>query len=89
MRKAICSLSKISLLQDMTSGYIGVWSIFGNTIGTLLVSRIMDNIKGKMKLTLIILMVAAAVCWVWMGLICLRVIPFSLSNQFKVVLVVT
>ena len=50
---------------------------------SILVARIVDKLKGKMKLTLSIIMVAATICWIWMSLICLRVIPFSLREYSR------
>ncbi len=72
-----------SPLQDKIIGYIGVWAIVANSVGAILVSRVVDSLRGKMKVTLLVLMVAAAACWIWLGLICLRVIHFSLrEGQF-------
>jgi hypothetical protein len=67
-------------IQDRIIGYIGMGAIIGNSVATILVSKIVDSLKGKMKRTLLILMTAAVICWFWLGLICLRVIPFSLRK---------
>lgn len=49
-------------------------------MATILVSRIVDSLRGKMKLAILILMVSGILCWIWLGLLCLRVIPFSVSK---------
>lgn len=67
---------------DKIIGYIGICSIAGNCVASILVSRIVDSLKGKMKLTLSIIMVLGFGCWVWMCLICLKVIPFSLPQLY-------
>ncbi len=67
--------------QDKIIGYIGIWSIIGNCVTSILVSRIVDHLKGKMKITLIIIMVSGITCWIWLGLLCLRVIPFTLRKN--------
>lgn len=64
---------------DQIIGYIGIFSIVANCVASILVSRIVDSLKGKMKATLCIIMVAGTSCWIWLSLICLRVIPFSLG----------
>ena len=69
--------------QDRIIGYIGIWAIIGNSVATILVSRIVDSLRGKMKLAILILMVSGILCWIWLGLLCLRVIPFSVSKYFS------
>ena len=54
------------------------WSV--NWLNSFFISRIVDSLKGKMKRTLSIIMVLGFGCWVWMCLICLKVIPFSLRK---------
>ncbi len=66
--------------KDKIIGYIGIWAIVGNSVAAILVSRVVDSLRGKMKATLVILMVAGTTCWIWLGLICLEVIPFSLCK---------
>ena len=39
-------------------------------------------LQGKMKRTLIIIMVSGILCWIWLGLICLRVIPFDMISLY-------
>lgn len=67
---------------DKIIGYIGILSIIGNTVGGILVSRVVDRMKGKMKKILLVLMSSGIVCWIWLGLICLQVIPFSLCKYY-------
>ena len=67
---------------DTIIGYIGILSICGNCVASILVSRIVDSLKGKMKATLCIIMVAGCGCWIWMCLLCLRVIPFSIGQLY-------
>ena len=61
-------------------GYIGISTIVANGVATFVVSRIVDRMKGRMKQILLTIMLAAVACWVWLGLICLRAIPFSLGK---------
>ena len=62
-------------------GYIGISTIIANGIATFVVSRIVDRMKGKMKQILLTIMLAAVACWIWLGLICLKAIPFSLGKK--------
>ena len=39
-------------------------------------------LQGKMKRTLIIIMVSGILCWIWLCLICLRVIPFDMISLY-------
>ena len=66
--------------QDTVIGYIGLWAIVANCVCVVVVSRCVDYLRGKMKLILLTLSAVAFFCWVWLGLICLRVIPFSLGK---------
>eukprot|EP00095_Tigriopus_kingsejongensis_P004501 maker-scaffold427_size174323-snap-gene-0.36 protein:Tk04501 transcript:maker-scaffold427_size174323-snap-gene-0.36-mRNA-1 annotation:"hypothetical protein DAPPUDRAFT_102163" len=68
--------------KDKIIGHIGLWAIIGNSVAAILVSRIVDSIRGRMKLTLLILMSMGILCWIWLGLICLGVIPFSLIQLY-------
>ncbi len=67
--------------QDRIIGYIGVGAILSNSVATILVSKVVDHLKGRMKLTLLVIMTVAVSCWIWLGLICLRAIPFSLRKH--------
>lgn len=67
---------------DRIIGYIGIWSIVGNCVTSILVSRIVDSLKGKMKLTLFIIMTCGVACWIWLGLLCLGIIPFTLAQLY-------
>ena len=59
---------------------LGILSIVGNCVTSITVARIVDKLKGKMKIILSVIMVSATACWIWMCLICLRIIPFSLRK---------
>ncbi len=67
---------------DRIIGYIGIFSIVGNCVTSILVSRIVDRLRGRMKATLCIIMVCGFGCWLWMCLLCLRVIPFSIGQLY-------
>jgi len=67
---------------DGVIGYIGLIAIVANSVTTILVSAIVDRLRGRMKLVLTILMSCAISCWIWMCLLCLRVIPFSLPQLY-------
>ena len=49
---------------DQIIGYIGILSIVGNCVTSILVSRIVDSLRGKMKATLCIIMFAGCGCWI-------------------------
>ena len=38
--------------------------------------------QGKMKRTLLIIMVCGISCWIWLGLICLEAIPFNIGSLY-------
>ncbi len=61
-----------------------MWAILGNSVCAILVSRVVDSLRGKMKVTLLLLMVTAIACWIWLGLLCLRVVPFSLRKEHSI-----
>ena len=68
--------------MDKIIGHIGLLAIFGNSIAIIFVSAFVDKFKGKMKRTLICIMVCGILCWIWLGLICLQIIPFSLTSLY-------
>ena len=35
-----------------------------------------------MKCVLVLIMVSGVMCWIWLGLICLRVIPFTMAGLY-------
>ena len=82
---AICVFLVYDLAGELFSNIIcffllGILSIVGNCVTSITVARIVDKLKGKMKIILSIIMVSATACWIWMCLICLGIIPFSLRK---------
>jgi len=67
---------------DGVIGYIGLIAIVGNSVTTILVSAIVDRLRGKMKRALVVIMTLGVLCWIWMCLLCLRIIPFSLAQLY-------
>ena len=67
---------------DKIIGHIGLLAIFGNSAAIIIVSAFVDKFKGKMKRTLIFIMICGILCWIWLGLICLQIIPFNLTELY-------
>jgi len=67
---------------DGVIGYIGLIAIVANSVTTITVSAIVDRLKGRMKRALMVIMTLGILCWIWMCLLCLRVIPFSLPQLY-------
>ena len=67
---------------DKIIGHIGFLAIVGNSVSIILVSAFVDKLKGRMKRTLIFIMVCGIICWIWLGLICLEIIPFSMTSLY-------
>ena len=67
---------------DKIIGHIGLLSIFGNSVAIILVSTFVDKLRGRMKRTLIVIMTCGILCWIWLGLICLQILPFSLESLY-------
>ena len=68
--------------MDKIIGHIGLLAIFGNSAAIIIVSAFVDKFKGKMKRTLIFIMICGITCWIWLGLICLQIIPFNLTELY-------
>ena len=62
--------------DDMTHGVIAV---LGQSGLTTVVGFIMDRLKNKMKMTLLVLISLATAGFVWLMLMCLQIIPFSIG----------
>ena len=67
---------------DKIIGHIGLLAIVGNSVSMILVSAFVDQFKEKMKRILVYIMISGILCWVWLGMICLQILPFSLTSLY-------
>ena len=67
---------------DKIIGHIGLLAIVGNSVSMILVSAFVDQFKGKMKRILVYIMISGILCWVWLGMICLQIMQFSLASLY-------
>ena len=64
-------------IDDAESGRIGVIAVFVNAVVALSFGYITDRIRKHIKSTLVILISLAALSFLWVLLLCERIIPFS------------
>ena len=64
-------------IDDEESGRIGVLSVAACCIIAFSAAFFTDKVKKHIKLTLLILLLLTAGCFAWMGLLCLKAIPYS------------
>jgi len=64
-------------ISQYESGWIGFYAVVSGCVAAILIARVIDYIGGKMKFTIIILMFASGVCFIWFTLIYISYLPFS------------
>ena len=64
-------------LTDRTIGMIGLLAVVGQVILTTAVGFLMDKLKHKMRATLMVLISLASIGFIWLMLICLKVVNHS------------
>ena len=61
-------------------GWLGFWSSIASCIAAFLSGHFADRLTGHFKSSILILLGIATLSFIWMGLICMKVIPFSLGK---------
>ena len=61
-------------------GWLGFWSSIASCVAAFLSGHFADRLTGHFKSSLLILLGIATLSFIWMGLICMKVIPFSLGK---------
>ncbi|KAF2354177.1 Major facilitator superfamily domain, partial [Trinorchestia longiramus] len=70
------NLSPLGVSQE-TASWVGVYVTFGGVVLALLMARLSDLLFGHLKITILLLMLAATVAFVWFLLLTSRHITFS------------
>ena len=60
--------------------WLGFWSSIASCVAAFLSGHFADRLTGHFKSSLLILLGIATLSFIWMGLICMKVIPFSLGK---------
>ena len=72
--------------DDKTSGQIGLVMCLASSVVAIGISYVTDHLRKHIKLTLVILLVLEFLSFLWLTLICAKVIPFRyffLSSNSK------
>lgn len=69
-------------ISDQEIGFIGLLAVIGQCIMTTSVGVLMDRLKHKMKISLIVLISLATAGFVWLMLICIHQIEFSKAQVY-------
>ena len=62
--------------DDKTSGQIGLVMCLASSVVAIGISYVTDHLRKHIKLTLVILLVLEFLSFLWLTLICAKVIPF-------------
>ena len=63
-------------VDDETSGYIGVVTCIVAAVISISVSFATDRVRKHMKTTILMLLVLQSMSFIWLTLLCAKVIPF-------------
>ena len=64
-------------INDETSGYIGFYMVIASAIVAIGISYVTDHLRKHMKLTLVILLILEFLSFLWLTLLCAKIIPFN------------
>ena len=66
-------------LQDQV-GLIGFWASITSCGGAFITGHFSERLTGYYKSSLLVLLGGATLCFIWMGLIVMKIIPYSIGN---------
>ena len=66
-------------MTDRTIGMVGLLAVVGQVILTTVVGFLMDKLKHKMKVALLVLISLSSLGFIWLMLICLKAVPHSVE----------
>ena len=66
-------------LQDRV-GLIGFWASITSCGGAFITGHFSERLTGYYKSSLLVLLGGATLCFIWMGLIVMKIIPYSIGN---------
>merc|ERR1711970_170775 len=76
-------------ISDETIGQIGLFSVLSQCICSIGIGFFTDRLKQHMKLTLLILLMLATGCFVWLMMICLKILPHQIEYIYVAVILAT
>jgi len=76
-------------IPDRQIGYIGLTSVIAQCCLSMCFGFMTDRLKHYMKLILLLLLVLATCAFIWLMLICLKIVPHSLGMIYAAVVLAT
>eukprot|EP00092_Neocalanus_flemingeri_P013308 GFUD01014343.1.p1 GENE.GFUD01014343.1~~GFUD01014343.1.p1 ORF type:complete len:513 (-),score=93.41 GFUD01014343.1:87-1625(-) len=76
-------------VTDQQIGLMGLFSVIGQCCLSMCFGFITDRLKNCMKLILLLFLVLATGAFVWLMLMCLQVVPHSLTSLYTAVILAT
>ena len=74
--QAVMPINFKDFVDDETSGQIGLIMCVASSVVAIGISYVTDHLRKHIKLTLVILLVLEFLSFLWLTLICAKVIPF-------------
>ena len=74
--QAVMSINFKDFVDDETSGQIGLIMAVASSVVAIGISYVTDHLRKHIKVTLVILLVLEFLSFLWLTLICAKVIPF-------------
>jgi len=76
-------------ISDQQIGMMGLFSVLSQCFFSIVLGFFTDRMKHYMKTILLLLLVLATACFVWLMLMCLQVVPHSLTCLYVAVILAT
>lgn len=76
-------------ITDQQIGLMGLFSVISQCICSIGIGFFTDRLKYYMKTILLLLLVLATVCFVWLMLMCLKILPHTIECLYAAVILAT
>jgi len=76
-------------ISDQHIGYMGLLSVLGQCLLSMVLAYFTDRLKNYMKPTLLLLLILSTGGFICLLLICLKIVPHSITSLFIVVILAT
>jgi len=76
-------------ISDEIIGQIGLFSVISQCSCSIAIGFFTDRLKQHIKLTLLILLILATACFVWLMMICLKILPHQIEYIYVAVILAT
>lgn len=80
------NLTPLGIPEDQV-GLIGFWASITSCGGAFITGHFSERLMGYYKSSLLVLLGGATLCFIWMGLIVMKIIPYSIVQLYVSILI--